>query len=429
MKNHFSLWGFVSILLILALLPILGCAPATTTSTTSATSVKPKEVTLYGICDLSGPISPFAIPEVNGIKDCLEWKNSQGGIDGVPVKMVTRDTGYKLEQSLAAYAAVREINPKPLIIMTLASSDTEALRDRVNEDQIINFAQGTSTKGLYPAGYTYGAALFYPDIFGAFIDWVTNDWSKKTGEKVKLGILTWDTAMGKSILVDECLQYARSKGVEIVAQEVFTMKDLDVSTQLIKIKAAGANWVIDNNSGNGPAVINKSAIALGMLNRNLYDTTPGLIHRTSNQTGLWKASTNVAPDATEGLMGVTNAALWSDTDKLGVKLATAAADKRGMKAAEREEYYLIGWVFGDVMTEAINRAVKEVGWAKLDGAAVKAQFDKMRDYNSLELCKYTYSPGRPAPTQARVAVVKNGNLTAVSDWFECPDLRPAQFKK
>lgn len=411
---------------LMVLLPVFGCAGASTSV------AKPDKVTLYCIGDLSGPIAAVSNPEVNGVKDYLEWLNAEKkGIDGVPVELVYRDTNYKLDQTLAAYSSFREASPKPLVLWTFASGDTEALRDRVNEDKIVNFAQGTSTAGLYPVGvgYTFGSVNFYPDAFGVFIDWLVNDWSKKTGQKPKLAYCTWDAANGRAIMVEECLSYAKDKGVEVVAQEVFGMRELDVTTQLTKIKAAGANWVMDNCAGVTPALISKNAKALGMLNTNIYDTTPGMIHRSCTQTGIFQSVIDAAPAEMEGFVGVANISFFSEKDKQGVKLAAAMADKKGLKASERNENYLIGWMSGAVMVEAVNRAVNAVGWGKLDGTAVKEQFDKMKDYSALDLSKYTYAPGRPQVTQARIITVKNGvGAPLTGEWLNCPDLRPAKYK-
>ena len=129
---------------------------------------------------------------------------------------------------------------------------------------------------------------------GAFIDWVTEDWAKKTGEVVRLAILTWDSTYGKPIMVDETRDYAASKGVDIVYEGVFGMRDMMVDTQMTAIKAAGANWVYDNTLAHGPKVVSGAAAALGMLNQDLYDTTPGMTHRATNVAGMDESSVMLA---------------------------------------------------------------------------------------------------------------------------------------
>jgi ABC-type branched-subunit amino acid transport system substrate-binding protein len=261
---------------------------------------------------------------------------------------------------------------------------------------------------------------------GAFIDWVTGDWAKKTGQKVKLAILTWDSTYGRAIMVDETRNYAKSKGVEIVYEGVYGMRDLDVSTQMTAIKAAGANWVYDNTLAHGPKVVSGAAAALDMLNKNLYDTTPGKIHRATGPWGTDESAVMLLGDLAEGMVGPRSFASWSMPEVEGIAAAIAAADKHNRAPKERVMGYLAAWSEVYTICYGMNKAVKEAGWENLNGETLRAQFLKLKGFSPQGMTKYTFTADKPEPTQTRILQVQGGKLLPISDWVTCPDLRPAQ---
>ena len=427
-KGHFGRLGMVVVILLLALTPILGCAAPEEAPLTPAPVVKPDKVVIYHFGDLSGPIAAASVPVVTGLADGIEWLNTEkGGVRGVPIEIVYRDTGGNLDTAIAAYAAFLEMEPRPFLIFTYGSDQVEALRDRVVEDEILNFTMSGSPFALYPPGYTFATLPAYTDQFGAFVDWVVDDWAKKTGEKVKLAILTWDNSFGRAILVDETRQYAADKGVEIVAEEVFGVRDLDVSTLLTGIKAKGANWVYDNTTVHGPTIIHKNAEALGMLNQNLYDTTPGMIHRASGPWGIASTIIQFGPAVSEGAVGVTQIPFWTE-DHPGVRLMTSVANEKERAAKDVGAPYLIGFMYADTMVEAIGRTVDAVGWDNLTGSALREQFMKMENYRPFDLYTFTFTADKPEPSSVRIVQVQDGIPVPITDWFDAPDLKPVEYR-
>jgi hypothetical protein len=261
------------------------------------------------------------------------------------------------------------------------------------------------------------------------MDWLVNDWAKKTNQKPKLAILTWDSTFGRAIMVPEVRDYAKKVGVDLVYEGVYGVRELDVSTQMTAIKAAGANWVYDNTAAHGPKVVHQGAESMGMLNKSTYDTTPGKIHRASCVWGVDESSVRLSGDLAEGMVGPRSWASWSMTDIEGIKILTTMADKHNRTDYERVGGYLVASGIVYTLAECMNRIVKEQGWDKLSGETVRAEALKLRDYSPLGLSKLTYTPEKLEPTQTRICQVKDGKILAISEWVTCPDLRPAQYRK
>lgn len=423
-KKSLHIAIFITLALLLAVAPILGCAKQTTPP-----AAKPDKVILHHFGDLSGPYAGITAPIVTGMRDYIDSYNAEyGGIDGVPIAEMFRDTGGKLDAALAAYAAFKESEPYPIFVMLYGSAEAEALKERFVEDKIFCFSNSPSVKALYPPGYEFSTIPGYSDSMGAFVDWVTGVWAKKTGQPVKMAILTWDNPYGKAIMVDETLNYAKSKGIDIVYEGTFGLREVDASTQMAAIKAAGANWVYDNTLAHGPKVVHGAAAAMGMLNKDLYDTTPGMIHRATGPWGMDESSAMLSGELADGLVGPRSMASWAMTDVDSVKKVIAVADQKNRDARERVMGYLGMFPMIYTTSHCIGEAVKEVGWDQLDGSALRDQFAKLKDFDAMGMTFYTFSMDKPEPRKTRIFQVQAEKLLPISDWVTCPDLRPAEFK-
>jgi branched-chain amino acid transport system substrate-binding protein len=366
---------------------------------------------------------------VAGFEDYSEWFNSQGGIDGVPIDDMFRDTGGKLDAALAAYAAFKESKPYPIVTILYGSSESESLRERFVEDKIFCFTGGPSPTAIYPPGYEFALVTSHTDSMGVWIDWVTEHWAKKTGQKVKLAILTWDSTFGRAILVPEVKDYIAKKGIELVYEGVYGVRELDVSTQMTAIKASGANWVYDNTAAFGPKVVHQAAEAMGILNHNLYDTTPGKVHRASGLVGTDESQVNLSGELAEGAVGPRSYASWAMTDVEGIAMAIAAADKHNRDVSQRVLSYVACYAALGTVMHCMNNIVKEQGWGKLNGEMLRAEMLKLKDYQPFGITRYTFTADKPEPRMARIFQVQGGKLLPITDWATCPDLRPAQYKK
>lgn len=420
-KKKVAMLGLVIVAFLLVLTPIFGCTAL------APLAGKPDKVVIHHFGDLSGPYAPITAPMVSGFKDFAEWFNTEGGgIDGVPIVDMFRDTGGELDAALEAYEAFKASRPYPIVNILYGSAESQRLRRQYAEDGILCFTN--SPPGIYPPGYEFSTIPSYADSIGAFIDWVTEDWAKKTGQKVRLAILTWDSPFGRAIMVDAVRDYAVKKGVEIVYEGVFKVGDMDVSTQMMAIKNVGANWVYDNTLAHGPKVVHSAAAALGMLNQDLYDTTPGMIHRACGPWGMDDSAVALAGELAEGVIGPRSFASWSMSEVEGVAMAIAAFHKHNRQPEEKVMGYLAAWPELYTICYCMNKAVEEVGWDKLSGATLRDQFLKLKDFSPLGMTRYTFTADRPAPTQTLIFKVERGRLLPITDWVTCPDLRPAAFR-
>ncbi|MDY7030455.1 MAG: ABC transporter substrate-binding protein [Thermodesulfobacteriota bacterium] len=392
------------------LLVISGYSPG------DAWAKKPKAILIPCIIDLSGPYAAITAPAFSGFSDAAEYVNQKGGIKGVPLKPVIRDCGGRVNVAISHYMEFREMKPKPLTLFISVSAQGEALRERIVEDKFMAMSVPGGSS-IYPIANTFGLYPLYQDMFGGFIDWVVENWDyDKMGRKPKISILTWDTTFGRAILTPEVFEYAKKKNIDLIDKVLFSIRDLDVTTQLIRIKMRKPDWVYTNVAVEGSAAIVKSAQSIK------YNIKLG-----GNTTLDW-SSIMLAGELLNGTTLIYTFKSWDDVDDPGIKILTKWFTEKKRKPTERTLVYQLAWANVLTLQKVISEAVDEVGWDKLDGNEVKRQMEKLQDFAPMGLTYYSFNPKKHAPGKAYIAEIKDEKIIPISDWRELPDLRPAAHK-
>ncbi len=385
-------------------------------------SLAGQEIVLYHLGDLSGPYAGITAPIIGGFEDAAKWINNNGGVRGATIRVEFADDGGKVEEAVAAYNRFREADPKPFQIALYGSSETEALRESLAADGIPALTSGLSSAGLYPPKTVFGIVPIYPDQFGAFVDWLVENWADvkppEAGDEIKLAFVTWDTAFGRGASTPEAIAYAESKGVQIVATEYFAIGAPDVTTQILAAEAAGANVLYTNTLAHGPAQILKDATSLGLRDKMMISG----VNWTMDLSNLALAG----PEAAEGFYGVMPTVWWSE-DTPGINLVQRQFDANGRGPAEHGVGYILGFVQVEALRQWAEIALESVDGdlSKLDGAAMqKAMINN--PINPLGVVDLSFGPDVRASRKVRIGKITGGDFVPVTGYFEAPDLKPAQ---
>jgi len=374
---------------------------------------KPEKIIYAAIPDMTGPYAAIVGPAYAAFQDAAEYVNENGGIKGVPLEIVVRDCGGKVDVGVNIYMQYKEMKPRPSMIYGVLSGVGEALKERMNEDQFPGMWV-CSTEVIYPAMYTFGAYPTYADLCGTFIDWLAVNW--KGDKPPRLAFLTWDTTYGKAVLYDEVREYAKSKGVEVVAEELYGVRDVDLTSQLTRIRAKKADWIYTNTAGRGPVMVAKAVQEMGLK------------ARVAGSIGLDDSCLYIDKDAFKGAVTVHPFANWSETGNKGIQLMNKYIEKNKRKPEYRTIMYPMGFTGVLVFKEVVERIVDKYGWDKVDGPTIKAELEALQDFNARDIATFSYTADRHSPNLARVFEVQDGHLVPVTDMMQCPDLRPAKYK-
>lgn len=166
--------------------------------------------------------------------------NENGGINGRMVEYKMVDDKYEPARTKNIVKRFVERDECFAIVAPLGSAPTSAVIDYVVEQEVPLIGAGTGAEKnltiaspwvfpLYPSYYTEGQQLvkFVKEVFGAS----------------KVAVLYQNDPSGKTHMagIESVLE---QDGVEVVAAEGYEPKEVDVSSQVIKMKESGAQAVI-----------------------------------------------------------------------------------------------------------------------------------------------------------------------------------------
>ncbi len=191
--------------------------------------------------NLTGPASTWGQYHAKGTQDYLRYVNEvKGGIGGRPVELILVDTGYKVPEAVAAVKKFA-IQDKVDMILTWGAGEGLAAKPLVQGYKIPTLNYSTSWELLEkPVDYMYLPFGSYRLDCAAVLEYIKS--VHKGAEPPKVGLLTYNNAYGRSIHKPS-QEYAKANGIHIVSIEEFPPKTVDLTTELLRLKKNGAEYV------------------------------------------------------------------------------------------------------------------------------------------------------------------------------------------
>ena len=258
------------------------------------------EVTEYkigAIYSKTGPNSPLGEPEWNATKLIEDKINSEGGINGVPLKIILADD--ESSQEKATQEANRLVNDEKVLVLLGSSGSGEslAIKGIAMQQQVPMISAAASTHIVEPvedAKWVFKT----PQSDRHAVERVYM-YLKEQGIS-KIGTIIDSNAFGSSGL-EQMEALADEYNIDIVAKESYNTQDPDMSAQLTKINSAKAEAIVVWGTNPGPAVVAKNTRDLGI------DLPIIGSHGIANQNFI-----TLAEDAAEGVVIPTGKLLFPD---------------------------------------------------------------------------------------------------------------------
>ncbi len=378
-----------------ALLPILASAALVPAAAPA------QEIKVGGLFDLTGITSDVGKPYAQGVRDAVQWVNEGGGINGKKVKLVDVDYGYKMPEAVSAYKRLVE-DEKVIMINGWGTGDTLQLKDKVNTDKIpylsASFAGDLTDPAKTP--YNFFVAPSYSDQIRAWLSWVKADWKDKS-RNPKVAFFYGDNAYGKAP-IEAGRRFCKENGIDLVDEEILPGSFQDATSQLLNMKAKGADYAYVNVTTTWIAVLLKDAKKLGLTTK-----------FGSNPYGFSETLPAVAKEAAEGVTGAVPHAPYG-TDVPGMK-KIVDFHKKNHPADTHDLFYVRGWSYVVVWAEALKRADKA---GKLTGEGIKKALETFKDFDMGGLTgniTYTSADHRPA-TKTPIYQIRGGKLVKVAEY-------------
>ncbi|HSD52216.1 MAG TPA: ABC transporter substrate-binding protein, partial [Candidatus Methylomirabilis sp.] len=220
-----------------------------------------QQVIKFGfIPDITGPASSLGVPERNTALMLQEEIDARGSIKGRAVKLVIYDgESTETKTLLAAKKAMEEDKVAALLCCT-QSGTSLAIKNTVQAAKVPMVSMAASVKIVEPVKDSYW--VFKTPQSDHLIAEVLADYlvSKKI---TRVAWMNVDNAFGDSGRL-EFDWLAKKAGITVVANERFGDKDVDMTTQLTKVKGSDAQALVVWAIPPAASVVTKNAKELGL---------------------------------------------------------------------------------------------------------------------------------------------------------------------
>ena len=221
---------------IAVLCSLMGLILAGLVSTAGAETIK-----VGAAINMTGPASTWGQFHAKGMQDYFRYVNeTKGGVGGRKIEMILVDTAYKVPE---AQAAVRKfvVQDEVDMIATWSAGEGIAAKPIIQQYKVPTINFSTSWEILEPpVDYMYLPFGSYRMDCSAILEYIKA--IHKGKEAPKVGLLTYNNAYGRSIH-QPSREYASALGIDLVAVEEFPPKTVDLTTELLRLKEKGAEYV------------------------------------------------------------------------------------------------------------------------------------------------------------------------------------------
>ena len=326
------------------------------------------EIKIGAIFDLSGPTADVGTDYAEGIQGYVAWLNAQGGIAGRPIDLIFQDYAYDVSRAEQLYSQF--VQEGVVAFMGWGTGDTEALQRRIVEDQLPFTSASLSHRLGNPeeAPYNFLVAATYSDQFFIVLDWIKEDFAARgeTGPPT-VALMHNASPFGLSPWQQGGEAYAARIGLDAQAYEM-PRGATDFTAELTRIRQAGAQYVVFQNTSGPVALAVRNARSLGM------DVTFVCLNWCANRLLI-----SLAPEASEGVVGSMPFAPVA-TDLAGTAEIRSFLEAEGEAIEEKSNALTQGWWTMAVMAEGIKRVI-EVG-QEVTGENIKAALEGVSEMDT-----------------------------------------------
>lgn len=406
MNRLHSRWLIVLGILVALSLVLSACGasqPGGSAAPTDSAATAP--VKIGGIFDLTGATADVGVPYAEGVRAFVDWINSQGGVAGHTIELISNDYAYKVPNAEQLYSQY-VTQDKVVAIQGWGTGDTEALRTKIATDKIpfMSASYSANLAAIADAPYNFLIGTTYSDQMVIGLRWALQDWAAKGQSGApKVAFLYNDSPFGKSPL-PEGQAFAQENGIEML-EVAMPRGATDLTAELTQVKDFAADYIIIQNTSGPGALAAKNAKSLGI---------PAQIICLN-----WCADENLvklAEDAAEGVVGTIPFAPPS-AGVAGLKDIQAYAQSKGVNLDEKGLHYVQGWITMAVMAEGIKRVAE--GGKEINGENIRAALESLTDFSTGDITTpLTFTATDHAGSKAlRLYQVKDGVWTPISEYI------------
>jgi branched-chain amino acid transport system substrate-binding protein len=214
-------------------------------------------VKVGAILAITGPASFLGAPEAKTLEMMVEDINKKGGIKGKKVELIVKDSGASPEKALSFAKQLIEEDKVLAIIGPSTSGETMKIKNVAEEGKTILLSCAAAEVIVNPvAKYVFKT----PQKDSYAVIKIFEQMKKMKLSKV--GVLSSNTGFGKAGK-EQIEKLAPEHGIQIVANEVYDKAATDLTAEVTKVKASGAQAIINWSIEPAQSIVIKNARQIG----------------------------------------------------------------------------------------------------------------------------------------------------------------------
>ncbi len=362
-----------------------------------ARGVTDKEVVLGTHLDLSGPVAAGMPAIRNGMQMRIDEVNEAGGINGRKFRLVVEDNAGQPQLAVRVTEKLLRSDDVFAIINPFGSGANAAAVKKAVDADVLYFAPWAASSviqkisGNSPLLFT--TTPNYDVVMHKSVDWMI----KKFGAK-KVGFIYQEGPLGDLMAAGVKTSMADNK-LTLVAEAAYKVGDIDFSSQVARMKAAGADLIVAASLTRETIGIMSEVKKLGWTDVKVLTGNPG-------RTGIVLA---LGKDTVEGLYGVGP---W----KVGTDHAAVQAWKERFKKRfnnmEPDENAVLAYDNTDWLLKGIEAAGKDVTVEKVAKALQSITYD---DKGLVLLSPVRFVKNHISPESVEIDQVQKGKWVTISN--------------
>ena len=325
----------------------------TMASTALAAGISDKEIVLGTHMDLSGPVAAGMPHLRNGMQMRIDEVNEAGGINGRKIRIVVEDNGSQPQLAVRAVDKLIRSDEVFAIVNPFGSGPNAATVKKAVDAGVLYFSPWAASSVLQQLSgnspLLFTTTPNYHTSMHKAVDWMI----KKHGAK-KVGYIYQEGPLGDLMGVG-VKSAVQANGLTLTAEAGYKVADIDFSSQVARMKAAGTDLIVIATVTRETVGIMSEVKKLGWKEVKVLTGNPG-------RTGI---VLQLGKESVEGLYGV---GVWkAGTDAPEVKGWKDSFKKR-FNNMEPDENALLSYAYTDWFLKGLTNAGRDLTTDK----AVKA---------------------------------------------------------
>lgn len=209
------------------------------------------------ILSVTGPASFLGAPEARTLEMLVEEQNKKGGILGRKIELIVKDSGASPEKAFSFAKQLIDENKVFAIIGPSTSGETMKIKSVAEEGKTILLSCAAAEVIVNPVAKW----VFKTPQKDSYA--VVRIFEQMKKMKIsKIGVLSSNTGFGKAGK-EQIEKLAPEHGLTIVANEVYDKAASDLTAEVTKVKAAGAQAIVNWSIEPAQSIVIKNARQIG----------------------------------------------------------------------------------------------------------------------------------------------------------------------